>query len=114
MSDNAGVHLFSNGFEFECWTEANCAQCPRDYLSCDLASALFDDSLTHDLPSGNVTEATAARLGYTEDFLGHLGWPCKERETVASWPDGVPPAADEMAKAGATPLPGFDRAGDAR
>lgn len=102
MSD--GIHLFSNGFEFECWTERNCDHCVKDIMTCDLVAALFDDSEIHGLPSGNVTTETAERLGYTDEYIGVLGWPCKERQTDAEPPT---PAAHEVRAAGAVMLPGF-------
>ena len=103
MSEH-GIHLFSNGSEFEAWRGRNCARCVKE-PSCDLYNALFTDSLTHDIPNGNVTAETAERLGYTAACRGVLGWPCNERQAD----DGGPkPAAHEVAQAGTDMLPGFD------
>lgn len=103
MSDQ-GVHLFSNGFEFECWTERNCDRCVR-FPNCDLLAALFTDGLAEGMYQGQVTPETAERLGYTDEYIGVLGWPCKERQAQDAPPA---PAAVEMVKAGAEMLPGFD------
>lgn len=104
MSESRGIHLFSNGSEFECWEARNCARCVKE-SNCDLLSALFTDGLAEGLYQGQVTPETAARLGYTDEYIGVLGWPCKERRADAEPPT---PAAREMRKAGADMLPGFD------
>lgn len=97
-----GIHLFSNGTEFEWWHEKNCGSCVKE-PTCELYNALFTDSLTHGLPSGNVTAETAEALGYRPEYLGVLDWPCKARQTETPQPSG----AREMAEAGAAMLPGF-------
>lgn len=108
MSGTKGVHLFSNGFEHDCWDEANCCRCIKQ-PTCDLINRLFTDSIDHDLPNGNVTEETARRLGYTRDYLRVLGWPCAERQPGVPGEEPPPdPAAVEMRKAGAAALPGFE------
>jgi hypothetical protein len=101
MSD--GIHLFSNGFEGDCWQERNCDRCVKQD-ACDLQDALHQDSIIHDLPCGSVTLETASRLGYTDAYWNVLGWPCAERRADKEPPT---PAATEMVKAGAGMLPGF-------
>jgi hypothetical protein len=109
-----GIHIFSNGFEFRCWEERNCARCvkgsgPDQLPTCDLLAALFTDGLLDGLYQGQVLPETADRLGYTDEYLGVLGWPCKEREPGAPGQTPEPaPAQREMVKAGAAQLPGFE------
>lgn len=110
MSEKSeGVHLFSNGFEFDCWTERNCTGCIVKVDMCPLIGRMFDDSIKYGLPSGNVTARTAERLGYSTEYIGHLGWPCKARKTQPDpRPSEASPAMRDMRRTGATPLPGFD------
>lgn len=109
MAAEIGVHLFSNGTEFEWWQARNCQRCVRE-SSCNLYDALFTDGLLPGLYQGQVTSETAARLGYTDAYLGVLGWPCAERQADA---EPVAPAAVEMVMAGADMLPGFEGAAPA-
>lgn len=106
---NEGVHLFSNGSEFEWWTERNCTGCIVKIEDCKLINAMFDDPVLHDLPHGNVTQRTADRLGYSTEYLGVLGWPCKARKTVADpRPSEASKAMRDMRRTGAVELPGFE------
>ncbi len=106
MADSVGVHLFSSGFEWDNWEARNCDRCVKQ-SDCDLQDAFFLDSLDHGLPDGNVTLDTADRAGYSDEYIGVLGWPCKERTTEPVAPSGPAPAVVEMRKAGAAMLPGF-------
>ncbi len=53
---------------------------------------------------GQVFPETAERLGWSDEYIGVLGWPCKEKRADNEPPT---PAAVEMRNAGATLLPGF-------
>jgi hypothetical protein len=108
MSSTEAVHLFSNGFEFECWRARNCDRCIKE-PTCDLYDALFSDGLQPGLYQGQVLPETAARLGYTDEYEGVLGWPCLERRPGAPG-DAIEetPAAREVRKAGGVMLPGFE------
>src|SRR5688572_19600475 len=100
-----GIHLFSNGTEWDIWEARNCRHCIKE-PQCDLADAIFSDGVvTPGLYQGQVTPETAARLGYTDERVGILNSPCKERQADAAPPT---PAATQMKIAGAQPLPGFD------
>lgn len=108
MADSVGVHLFSSGSEFEWWTERNCAGCIVKIEDCRLISAMFDDPILHDLPHGNVTQRTADRLGYSTEYVGMAGWPCKARKAEASpRPTEASKAMRDMRRTGADGLPGF-------
>jgi hypothetical protein len=99
------IHLFSNGTEWDIWESRNCDRCVKQG-ACDLADAIFDDSIVHDLEHGDVLPETAARLGYSEaEHGGTVGWPCKERRADA---EPTTTAATEMVKSGADMLPGFE------
>lgn len=98
------IHLFSSGFEWDNWQARNCDRCIKN-PTCELQDAIFSDELIHDIPNGSVTPETAEALGYSDEYIGVLGWPCKERQTDAAPPT---PAAVEMKKAGVAQLPGFD------
>jgi hypothetical protein len=99
-----GIHLFSNGTEFDIWESRNCSRCIKE-PTCDLLNKLFTDGLEDGLYQGQVLPETAARLGYSDEYQGQYGWPCAERQAQA---DPPPPAAREMRKAGGVMLPGFD------
>jgi hypothetical protein len=69
------VYIFSNGFEYECWDEANCSRCVKE-PTCDLLRGGITDSFL----TGTFTQETADRMGYTPALSNTLGWPCNERE----------------------------------
>jgi hypothetical protein len=106
-----GIHLFSNGTEFEIWEHNNCSRCVKE-PTCDLLAALFTDGLAEGMYQGQVLPETAARLGYSEaEHGGRAGWLCKERQThdtqppAEQQPEPWPPPAVEGEP---VPLPGFD------
>lgn len=101
--ETEGIHLFSNGFEWDHWQGRNCSRCVKR-PTCDLYDAIFTDSEMTDIPNGSVTTATAERLGYSNAYAGVLAWPCKERQAEDMPPR---PAAHEVSSAGGIMLPGF-------
>ncbi len=105
-----GVHIFSNGWEYDCWSSRNCDRCVKE-PSCDLIDALFTDSLVENLPNGSVKQETADRLGYKPEYIGVLRWPCAEIEQGLPGEQSVAPpkpAAHVMRDAGAMTLPGLE------
>ena len=68
------VRIFSNGFEYEAWTERNCDRCPKAG-ACEIEEALSSACVL----DGTIAPEVAERLGYREDLRATLGWPCKER-----------------------------------
>lgn len=105
MADESkGIHLFSSGFEWDNFEARNCSKCVKE-PTCDLILAMFGGGVINDLPVGSVTAEVAERLGWSDEYIGVLGWPCKERQADAAPPT---PAATAMKQAGASMLPGFD------
>lgn len=104
--ETEGIHLFSNGFEFDVWQGVNCNGCVKQ-PTCDLYDAIFTDPLTHGVPHGSVTQETAELLGYTSGYLGVLRWPCKARQ-IQGHEHFPKPAAHEVSSAGGTMLPGME------
>ncbi len=97
------ISLFSNGFEWDCWDEANCSRCvkaPREdeRSECDLYDAITDAMVN----GGWFEPEIVTRFGWREDYRAVLGWPCAELQTEG--PVEPPPAADEMRRAGAAAL----------
>jgi hypothetical protein len=102
MAMSERIRLFANGFEYDCWQEANCDGCilydPDEPPTCDLDAAIGEAMFT----DGKVPAEIAARMGWTPECRAILGWSCKERLTEPR------PAAVERIRAGAAMLPGFD------
>lgn len=96
----ARVHIFSNGFEFECWAEANCDRCVLWDNGCPLAEGIVD-AFIH----GSFASEIAARMGFRPELKAVLGWPCAERRETP--PTEAEIAVREMRANGAAMLPGF-------
>jgi len=103
MSDQGTVHIFSNGFEFECWFARNCDRCVKE-PTCDLLRG--DGGIVDSFLTGLFTQKAADRMGYSAECIGVLGWPCAEFSDV---PTGPKPAAHVMRDAGALTLPGLEQ-----
>lgn len=100
------VHIFSNGFEFECWSAANCDRCTKE-PTCTLLRG--DGGIVDSFIDGLFTQKAADRMGYRPELSNTLGWPCAEFSDEppvrAPWPK---PAAHVMRDAGAPTLPGLE------
>ncbi len=100
--EGTGIHVFSNGTEFDIWEHNNSSRCVKE-PSCDILAALFMDGLEEGLYQGQVKPETAKRLGVPAD--GRERWWCLERQTETDEPTWPPP----LIEGEPVQLPGFDQ-----
>lgn len=95
------LRLFANESEFRAWESVNCDVCVK-LTACDLFLDGIGGAMLGD---GTLSQEHADRMGYGEHCDGVLRWVCAERRRES---DPLPTAYDEMVRAGATRLPGFE------
>lgn len=83
--DTTRVWTFSNGTEFDVWSERNCERCSKMYdpetleSLCDLEVAIFEAGAG----DGTVSKEIADRLGWKPNDVGHDGR-CPEFDAAGS------------------------------
>lgn len=73
MMPETGIRPFANGFEYDCWTEANCEECSR--RRCTIKRAIEEAAST----DGTICREMARRMGFDQSRITRLGWPCPEK-----------------------------------
>lgn len=95
------VHIFSNGFEFECWSAANCDRCVK-VKRCSLLNG--KGGIVDSFADGLFSQKAADRMGFKPENKAVLGWRCAE------FSDQRPPSKPRTKRraAGEVALPGLE------